>query len=589
MRVDEKTKEKTRKKALAEARRELVAAVIAARKQMMPPEKLDELLPYPLYKIDKKARTAILANAIKITVQKDGRISSKALKPGVPKHLLKKDIDSLTSSWAKEVGQEYWTALENAIFLDKECPQGWERVRRLSRKVMKLSKDGIYRPGTMQAWLCTRCPFSAARMAGVKNIDAVGRLFKIEVSKMIESIPDAALAKNAFCWWHPVNPSTWNRLVSLTPLIKHLKTENRRMAAPFIVGNMWWWLNQWNDTRPKQADVAPDKAISMWRASLIQRGLTAAAWRWITHLSHPQLMSLVAQHSDGDQWSETIPILNHIVARQLPANNQIKWIRTEWVGHNVEDQRIAALFDAVILYRYQNRKIMGTSTSSARTTFEGKLRETLRSIKDYLWATGNTEVPPPELLQAIGAQWPNPDFENEGLSLVVPKGASFQWFVRRSEAWHKKMEAVWVARNEVSCLVYEYERQNVADATRIREDSRARTTWESALQEGMYAGYEVVPLTTGIALAEEGSEMRHCVAGYVDMCASGESRIFSIRKTGKRLATLEIGAPRGPMSWQVQQVRGKCNGRVPDEVTAVAKMVAESYTAEVRQTTRVAA
>lgn len=52
---------------------------------------------------------------------------------------------------------------------------------------------------------------------------------------------------------------------------------------------------------------------------------------------------------------------------------------------------------------------------------------------------------------------------------------------------------------------------------------------------------------------------------------------------------MEIGAMRGRMSWQVLQVRGKCNDRVSDEVVAVAKMVAESYTAEVRQTHRVAA
>lgn len=158
MRVDEKVKEKVRKKALAEARRELVAAVIAARKKMMPPEKLDELLPYPLYKIDSKARTATLANAIKITIRKDGRISCTALKPEVPRRLLKVDVEVLAAGWAKEVAQEYWTSLENAVSMGKECPKGWGEVRRLSRKVMKLS-DG-YHPGTMQAWLGKSCPFS---------------------------------------------------------------------------------------------------------------------------------------------------------------------------------------------------------------------------------------------------------------------------------------------------------------------------------------------------------------------------------------------------------------------------------------------
>lgn len=51
---------------------------------------------------------------------------------------------------------------------------------------------------------------------------------------------------------------------------------------------------------------------------------------------------------------------------------------------------------------------------------------------------------------------------------------------------------------------------------------------------------EVVELAVPVDLFVEGQTMRHCVDGYGDACYSGRSRIVSLRKDGKPLATAEF-------------------------------------------------
>ena len=42
-------------------------------------------------------------------------------------------------------------------------------------------------------------------------------------------------------------------------------------------------------------------------------------------------------------------------------------------------------------------------------------------------------------------------------------------------------------------------------------------------------------------LSKEGLALHHCVGGYVNQCANGYSRIFSIQKDGEQVSTLELG------------------------------------------------
>jgi len=80
-----------------------------------------------------------------------------------------------------------------------------------------------------------------------------------------------------------------------------------------------------------------------------------------------------------------------------------------------------------------------------------------------------------------------------------------------------------------------------------------------------------VSLRSGAALEDEGKAMHHCVATYAGDIIAGRSRIFSIRRDGRRLATLELARGRGKR-WLVRQVSGVCNARVDYIIDSAAQL-----------------
>lgn len=112
---------------------------------------------------------------------------------------------------------------------------------------------------------------------------------------------------------------------------------------------------------------------------------------------------------------------------------------------------------------------------------------------------------------------------------------------------------------------------------------RGPQTWDSLLEGMTIDGVEVVPLTTSETLAEEGALQDHCVAGYDHACASGYSRIFSLRTEGKR-STLELG--RDYRGWRVTQHRGFHNGEISKALEAVGLKVARLYQEAAREASR---
>lgn len=64
------------------------------------------------------------------------------------------------------------------------------------------------------------------------------------------------------------------------------------------------------------------------------------------------------------------------------------------------------------------------------------------------------------------------------------------------------------------------------------------------IEEGKYSAHELINTTE---LIEEGTVMQHCVGGYGPSCVRGHSYIFSIRKDGVRLSTLELSLYQGTL------------------------------------------
>ncbi|MDP1673665.1 MAG: hypothetical protein Q8L65_11185 [Burkholderiales bacterium] len=88
--------------------------------------------------------------------------------------------------------------------------------------------------------------------------------------------------------------------------------------------------------------------------------------------------------------------------------------------------------------------------------------------------------------------------------------------------------------------------------------------WGFPLPQTVIGRFEVLPLTNGAALIEEAYVMRNCLDLYASRCESGDVRLFSVRcaETGRRIATLGLGADWVEGGWHVLDIR-RCANRPP--------------------------
>jgi hypothetical protein len=143
-----------------------------------------------------------------------------------------------------------------------------------------------------------------------------------------------------------------------------------------------------------------------------------------------------------------------------------------------------------------------------------------------------------------------------GFFANLPKNFGWGTLMRQQEIWHE-------------------------DQTRRKyeNDPSAGRVWEPSLGALEQGEFKAVELVTGRQLIEEGTLMRHCVASYTSLCLDGNSRVFSIRRHGARVATLELSplsargeAARwkgdelaaGVASWHLAQNKGRHNAAVTD-------------------------
>lgn len=99
-------------------------------------------------------------------------------------------------------------------------------------------------------------------------------------------------------------------------------------------------------------------------------------------------------------------------------------------------------------------------------------------------------------------------------------------------------------------------------------------------------------ITTYAALDEESARMHHCVRTYWPRMLDGTSRIYSVRRQGARIATLELGpvdASAHETRLRVAQLRGYCNARVAADVVASATAFCAAANAAAEKAAAVAA
>lgn len=101
-------------------------------------------------------------------------------------------------------------------------------------------------------------------------------------------------------------------------------------------------------------------------------------------------------------------------------------------------------------------------------------------------------------------------------------------------------------------------------------------TW---LQEGTVNGTAVVPLIEARDILEEAQAMQNCADQYADRVARDKCRLFSLRRNGVRVATMEIGPhPRETGVLTIVQLKARHNMPAPVDVwqTAHAWLASQS-------------
>lgn len=132
------------------------------------------------------------------------------------------------------------------------------------------------------------------------------------------------------------------------------------------------------------------------------------------------------------------------------------------------------------------------------------------------------------------------------------KGMSWENMKRMSDTWHEGLRAYYRARRADQDAEY---------AKRMAH--KAVLEWKTPLPVFKAGEFTAVALTTGQQLLDEGAEMEHCVAGYIDCCFEGTSHIYSVRQDDKRVSTIEIVTGVSPT---IRQNYGVGNSAVPSSV-----------------------
>lgn len=139
---------------------------------------------------------------------------------------------------------------------------------------------------------------------------------------------------------------------------------------------------------------------------------------------------------------------------------------------------------------------------------------------------------------------------------AATKGSTWASLMRKQRVWHMEQVRLEVER---------------------RKESGACYGWAPMVQSIVQDDFEAISLNDSDALWEEGGVMHHCVGGYDSSCYRNMSRIYSIRRAGERVATLEIRLVGN--KWTIGQLYGVGNSRITDKaVIKLSKRVLMAFT-----------
>ena len=147
--------------------------------------------------------------------------------------------------------------------------------------------------------------------------------------------------------------------------------------------------------------------------------------------------------------------------------------------------------------------------------------------------------------------------------------AMFAWFSRQQELEAAKfMKGVWtpaISAGRAANLTRRWLLSVLQDL--CLQDSACARDWTLPCHVD---GFEFVSLQTSGALAEEATAMRNCLATYSASIVWGICRLYSVRRSGLRVADMEVRPDAVTGLPQITRLLGPANSQVPNNVRKAA-------------------
>ena len=286
---------------------------------------------------------------------------------------------------------------------------------------------------------------------------------------------------------------------------------------------------------PTQEIRHPGQIVTMVKQNFKDNGIDAANWKALSKLP-ANTMREITKHNNLapqaillNQMAKTASDPDPLVIEVLLRTIDLSTDRQEWKAETARNNRNRA----IELVCQESSKHPGDLDA------QQQIIRKLQHILDYVRSMSTEDIP------------------------VLSK--SYGGLLKKSDLWHRQITN---------------ERTHRKWAHLMDQQNNQYRSWSSTISEPTEdQGYTIVPLTSEKALYQESLDMEHCVIDYGSQCARNQSRIFSIHKDGKKLATSEICLTMD-QGWKENQTRGPHNHPVDDQVVDVMKRTARRYALE---------
>lgn len=444
----------------------------------------------------------------------------------------------------------------------------------------KYKRDGSFAPATnilprgnfaqcvslaaTSLFACQGPPSQASSPQSARLVAAQGKLARAVETQMVEQCQQIALAwgrNNGLSTAVELSLAIWGSSAPVGELEFFSDPECAAAASQILSSRGPLGLFALRAAKGLGIAKIEEDLTGIVKGRMLAMGLTDGAWRKLALIPQEDTKDMLLAFSFGSsRWAEARDEAS--LRRFIQTLNAATAL-----NHNIDNVgRLCAMANEEGAEQQEfNKAFAGLFTNSLGSA-------TVRSIEEaeaYVAEGRAKERRMPFICQAFLAKTAKAGIDASSAELVlihdflknseqgvwqqIPEEPTWPQLVRLQEDWHR--------------LVQE-------------KSSGASLAWTSAIDShgdlNDDSAHVAIALDSGMALYTEGKEMRHCVSSYSSKCNDGQCRIFSIRRGGSRVGTLELSLEGG--QWTVAQFKGRFNAKIehPD-AWLFAQSVAAAY------------